>query len=1315
MQDACHVTIAARRWAAGLLLVAVAFNLVTLLPEVTEPTPTLNDNVLHVALVKRTVDALELGEDPTDPWVPYVAQGYPLFHHYQHLPHVVTALLSKALGGAVSPERVLAGLAYLLLSTFPLSIYWTGRRLGAGALPSALAGVVASLLSTDGLYGFGMGSYVWRGYGLYTQLWGMWLLGPAVGHLTVTLREGRAYAATTALLAATLLSHTVCGYVALLSGGLLVLVEGAAGLRWRIGRLALTLLLVAIVASYFLVPFLLDRDVMNRSVWEDPGKYDAYGWEWTLRALVQGELLDAGRFPSLTLLAGLGLIVCLAHWRRSHRHRALVAFFGFWLLLAFGRPTWGALLNLLPMGQYLHLHRLIAPVHLGAIGLIGVGLAWLWKQAQAGRRVWLLAAAGLVTAGLLAPVYVERVRYLRTNARWMRQTRAAFEADGGAMQALLTDLAQRPPGRVYAGRSVGWGRDYTIGHVPVYALLTANQVSNPGHLYHALSLNADVEGYLDEGRPATFNLFNLRYVLAPEGQPVPDFAQPLVSYGDHQLYEVETTGTFDLVDSDLTLYGDRSDWFEAASAWVQSDLVEARQHPRIALGPAPAGEMAALSLSAAPAAMADLGLPRREPCGRVLAEEMEGSAYAVTFEAERPCWLMMKQTYHPGWRATLDGRATDVEMLAPSFVGLPVEAGRHRATLTYRLGALRRVLMIVGLVTLSLTAIVEWQRERVRGLIEGLARSRIVPGRATLDPLRREAPRGLAIGGVHRRLARARESLEPHLPFLGGVLLITLLAGLPLLQLKVMRGHDALEYLPRTIEFYHSLEEGHLLPRWAPHLSRGYGQPSFIFNPPLIYWAASLFHALGASVIASLDLACPALLVVAGLGTYAFAQELLGRAGGLAAAAAYVLAPFMLVNLYVRHAFADYAAMAFIPWAFWGLRGWVGARSSSRGGAYRLPAAAAAIALVLLSSNPVALITVPALLLYVAFLAWRARSGQVLLRGGWAIALGLGLAAFFWVPALMERGWVQTERLLEGYLSYRNHFVYLHQLVHSPWGYGFSVQGADDGMSFGLGPIHLGLLAISLFLVWRRRHRPAREKGGRRDHLLFLVGLLGVVALLVTNNSIWLWDALPVLQYLEFPWRILALAAVATAFACGFPLSLAPPAARRWLLAAVLIALVVTGVPRARPEGFHDVSDADYAPHVIAQTGIAVTTAGEYEPIWAEAPPQAPAPAGRLLVLNGEVRVLESRVTDTRYEWLLEAAGPARLRVATFYYPGWRLSVDGERRPVVQNGQGTMDVALEAGTHRVTVAFGTTPLRSWASWAPVAALLLLVLSLILVC
>ena len=1062
---------------------------------------------------------------------------------------------------------------------------------------------------------------------------------------------------------------------------------------WRRGkRLVLLLVLVGLVAAYFLVPFLLDSAYMNRSVWEEQGKYDSYGYEWALGALVRGELFDFGRFPSLTILAGVGLIVCLWRWREE-RYRVPVALFVLWLLLYFGRPTWGVLLNLLPMSHDLHLHRLIAGVHLGAIYLMCLGLALLWRWALSrGNACYLLATAAL-TVLLLYPVYKERGAYLGENARLMAESRDALAAEEQDVAALVATLQRASPGRVYAGRGGNWGREYTVGAVPVYTLLNSAGLDTLGYLYHALSLNADIQVLFDESRPEHHNLLNVRYVVAPADRAFPDFVRPVKDFGRHRLYEVATTGYFDLVGSDAAFVGDKDDFYPAASHWLESDLPRVKQHPAVLFEGTNGDYQRILPLSQARDVIPLVSFPLEPSRGRVISETVESNAYLAEVEVERESTLVLKATYHPNWHAYVDGVEVDTVMLMPSYVGVKVAPGAHHVRLEYWPRPLRGYLLIVGLLALPLIALAQWRREELARLTRPL----------NLERIPALVRHGALVVMSWRPYLAAKKHLTLHLPYLGGVAIMALLAGLPLFQFKVMSGHDALEYLPRAVEFTQGLAAGQVFPRWVPDLSAGYGQPFFNFNPPLFYYISAFFHTLGFNFVASQNLACFALLLLAGLGMYLLAGEIFGPRGGLVSAVAYLFAPYLLVTLYVRHALADFSAFAFIPLAFWGLYRF------AKGGRYPfILVGAVSLALLLLSSNTVSVITFPALLLLPGWLACAERSWRALLRGLWCLTLGLGLSALFWLPALAERDFVHIPRLLEGYLSYRNHFVYLHQLIYSPWGYGLSLPGPGDGMSFAIGPVHILLVGASLLLI--RRIRVASGQGGLL--VSFSLILLLLAAFFASHESLFLWERLPLLQYLEFPWRFLSLAAMSTALVCGFPFLLLAPGERRLangLMGVLIVALFLFGFPHAGPETFHDVKDTDYSPQAIAVRDISVTTAREYEPIWVQQRPQTSA-AEPLTLLEGEGRVLSVRLSPTYYEFHAEITEEARLRVNTFYFPGWTLYVDGVERPIdYNNPQGVMEFSLEQGEHLVQVLFTDTPVRLWSTRLSLLALFLLLL------
>src|SRR5438067_10816610 len=116
------------------------------------------------------------GQDPTVSWFAPVAEGYPLFHYYQHLPHLIPAALYVLLPGAVPLADAFNWTAYLLLSLFPLSIFWPMRRFGFAPATAALASLVSALTAPNSLFGFDYGSFVGPVWALSPQVWGIRLL-----------------------------------------------------------------------------------------------------------------------------------------------------------------------------------------------------------------------------------------------------------------------------------------------------------------------------------------------------------------------------------------------------------------------------------------------------------------------------------------------------------------------------------------------------------------------------------------------------------------------------------------------------------------------------------------------------------------------------------------------------------------------------------------------------------------------------------------------------------------------------------------------------------------------------------------------------------------------------------------------------------------------------------------------------------------------------------------------------------------------------------------------------------------------------------
>ena len=285
--------------ACALVLFAVAFNIYHLYPEVAGDVLAWNDTVFHLLTIEAAVEAINQGRNFTDPWQASMGMGFPLFHYYQHLPHATIALFHVLNLGIFPLADLLNWTNYLLLSLFPVSIYWSLRRFGFDQPSTATGSVVASLVATAGIGGLSFASYVFRGWGVHTQVWAMMLLPPALALGYQVLREGKGYFWAALFLAATLIAHLIYVYMAFLTLGVIALIQPLESsnpkallktilLRWS--RLILLLLLVVAVTSYFLIPFFLDRPYLNNSVFHHITRHDSYGHSAVLRGLVVGHL-----------------------------------------------------------------------------------------------------------------------------------------------------------------------------------------------------------------------------------------------------------------------------------------------------------------------------------------------------------------------------------------------------------------------------------------------------------------------------------------------------------------------------------------------------------------------------------------------------------------------------------------------------------------------------------------------------------------------------------------------------------------------------------------------------------------------------------------------------------------------------------------------------------------------------------------------------------------------------------------------------------------------------------------------------------------
>lgn len=499
--------------------------------------------------------------------------------------------------------------------------------------------------------------------------------------------------------------------------------------------------------------------------------------------------------------------------------------------------------------------------------------------------------------------------------------------------------------------------------------------------------------------------------------------------------------------------------------------------------------------------------------------------------------------------------------------------------------------------------------------------------------------------------------------------------------------HDLTHHIVRTIQMDKILREGQFPPRWVGDLNWGYGYPLFIFNYPLPSMMAVGIHWLGNSFIWSVKLTMAFSMVASLLAMYIFIRylfksELAGIVGGLF----YLYAPIRFINVYVSATFGNAVAFMFVPLIFWAIT------KASRGNFDKksLLGGALSLAGLILSHNIMALMFLPIVVAYTVFLIWQSPKKlrvSMIHNSLFLILLGLGLSSFFLVPAMVEKSEIRYDSALTGF--YKTHFPAWWQLIRSHWGYGFSHPGtAQDDMSFQIGLAHIGVFVLSalwLIVGWKKISHFDKSL------LWFCFGACLVIVFLMLEISMPVWEKIPMLPYIQMPWRLLAVIVFIVSILAGWLVKYAP---LRPLCALILaLAVIIANRNHWHINEIMAKTDADYM-----TINNSTTMASEHLPKGSNKFDNEPIAYSKITPQDGLAAVVFDNNTSIHVAAKIIALEDNQvIRFNQVYFPGWQFSIDGI--PVTGSfpiNKPLPEFTVSKGTHTFTASFTNTPLRTIA-------------------
>jgi len=453
----------------------------------------------------------------------------------------------------------------------------------------------------------------------------------------------------------------------------------------------------------------------------------------------------------------------------------------------------------------------------------------------------------------------------------------------------------------------------------------------------------------------------------------------------------------------------------------------------------------------------------------------------------------------------------------------------------------------------------------------------------------------------------------------------------------------------RFSAFYQALRDGQFPVRFLGRLNFGYGYPVSNFLYPGFMYLGIPFKILGLSFVNVVKIIIAGSVVLSGAFVYLWLTKLFDIWESLFAGLFYVYSAYHIFDVTKRGSVGEILALAVAPLLFWQVE------------EGNIIISSLALSLLIISHNTLAILFLGLLLSYMILSVIVAKKKDDLINVyKQIIFFGLGISAFFSVPAVLELG----------------NTVFLQTKISN-----FSNYFADYDL-IGIATIFLIVAGVIAFIIEKDLYKKHRMT-------LLMLSISAISIYFATPYSSFLWRLLPV-GFIQFPFRVLSVTILSASFLAAFFLSRIPI---KFRFAAGIILIVVTATLSVKYllPSFDKLPDSFYSTNEDS-----TTVANEYMPKWVQVKPVAHPPA-KVAVVAGEGNISNVIYNNQKISFNFSSQSPSIVRVNTIYYPGWTAySNDVQKAIFHDNKFGVMDIKLIPGNEKISFYFGETPLRIMA-------------------
>lgn len=508
------------------------------------------------------------------------------------------------------------------------------------------------------------------------------------------------------------------------------------------------------------------------------------------------------------------------------------------------------------------------------------------------------------------------------------------------------------------------------------------------------------------------------------------------------------------------------------------------------------------------------------------------------------------------------------------------------------------------------------------------------------------------------------------------VILFSLISLWPFFKTGYFESDDGEWMVIRFTAFHQTLRSGQFPVRFVDRLNNNYGYPVLNFLYPLPFYLAEIPKLFGLGFVDSIKTIFVVSTILSSVLMYIALTQKFSTLASLSGAIIYLYSPYRFVDLYTRGSLGEVVAFAIIPMALLSIF------KIEKNQKKYLPILAIAVAFLITAHNVIALFFLP-LFIVTSVIFCRKYLKESLL----AYSLGIFIASFFWMPALLDLKYVRLSQIkvsevTDHLINFQN-LILPEQLLNS------------NPIKFNPGSPQLGIVNIAVVVYALILQFSSKQKN---KFVLLLIFIFAFLAFFMSNYSYPLWQIISFVDIIQFPWRLLSVEIFISAILTAY---IVEKSEKKILLCASLMILAfIPTFPYTRPSVFTNRPDSYYSTNEDT-----TTVRSEYLPIWVKENKSTRADSKFEVDIN--TKLTSQLIKSAKYEATIDSLNDTQVIVNTIFFPGWQLKIDGVVQNIYYDSRyGLINFPLPKGEHKVIISYSKTPVHATSELLSLTALIL---------